>query len=258
MSATLTKSGSETSGAARADRIRLLAQPVAALLLVGAVLGVAFARDVNEVTARSINVPTILRLTAEHVRISVVVALIVLVVAVPLGVLLSRSWARPLRPIVLGLANVGQSAPSIGVLVLFFLVTQRTGFWIAVLPIALYTLLPVLRNTMVGLAQVDPGLVDSGRGIGMSATRVLLRIELPLAVPYILAGLRTALVLAVGTATLALFVGAGGLGRLIDTGYKLSNWTILSVGAVLAMGLALLVDWLGALAEQYLSPRGLR
>ncbi len=258
MSATLTKPSTVSPGAARADRVRLLVQPLAAVLLVGSVLAVAFAKDVDEVTARSINVPTILRLTYEHVRISAAVAAIVLVVAVPLGVLLSRSWARPLRPVVLGLANVGQAAPSIGLLVLFFLLTERTGFWIAVLPIAFYTLLPVLRNTMVGLGQVDSALVDAGRGIGMSGTRVLLRIELPLAVPYILAGLRTALVLAVGTATLALFVGAGGLGRLIDTGYKLSNWTILSVGAVLAMGLALLVDWLGALAEQYLAPRGLR
>lgn len=246
------------SGAGAAERLRRFFQPLAALALVGVVVGVAFARDVDEVTARSINVPTLLQLTWEHIRISAVVALIVLAFAVPLGVLLSRSWARPLRPVVIGLANVGQAAPAIGLLVLFFLVTQSTGFWIAVLPIAVYTLLPVLRNTMVGLAQVDPALIDAGRGIGMSSTKVLLRIELPLSVPYILAGLRTALVLAVGTATLALFVGAGGLGRLIDTGYKLSNWTVLSVGAVLAMALALLVDWLGALAEQYLAPRGLR
>jgi osmoprotectant transport system permease protein len=92
----------------------------------------------------------------------------------------------------------------------------------------------------------------------MSGASVLMRIEMPLAVPFILAGLRTALVLAVGTATLALFVGAGGLGELIDTGYKLNDYTVMIVGSVLAMALALLVDWLGALAETYLSPRGLR
>lgn len=246
-------------GARRADRLRLLAQPVAALVLVGVVLGVAFSREIDEVTARSLNTTTILQLTWQHLLLSVAVAAIVVCVAVPLGIVLTRPWARRLTPLVIGLANIGQAAPSIGLLVLFFLITGgTTGFWIAVLPIAVYALLPVLRNTMVGLQQVDPSLVDAGRGIGMSSFKVLVRIELPLSVPFILAGLRTALVLAVGTATLAMFVGAGGLGELIDTGYKLNNWTVLSVGAVLAMALALLVDWLGALAEEYLSPKGLR
>ncbi|MGP4018569.1 ABC transporter permease [Saccharopolyspora sp. 5N708] len=247
------------SGSRRAERLRLLAQPIAVVVLVAAVLGWAFSRDNSAVTARSINATSILSLTWTHFLISLAVALIVIVVAVPLGVLLSRGWARPAVPVVIGIANIGQAAPSVGLLVLFFLFTGgSTGFWIAVLPIAFYALLPVLRNTIVGLQQVDPALTDAGRGIGMSATGVLTRIELPLAVPYILAGLRTALVLAVGTATLALFVGAGGLGEMIDTGYKLNDWTVMIVGAVLAMALALLVDWLGALAETYLSPRGLR
>ena len=247
------------SGSRRAERMRLLAQPVAVVVLVVVVLGWAFSQDLSEVTRRSLNIPNIVALSWQHFLISLAVACIVVLVAVPLGVLLSRPWARRAAPIVIGLANIGQAAPSVGLLVLFFLVTNgSTGFWIAVLPIAVYALLPVLRNTIVGLQQVDPSLVDAGRGIGMSGAKVLLRIELPLSIPFILAGLRTALVLAVGTATLALFVGAGGLGELIDTGYKLNNWTVLSVGAVLAMALALLVDWLGALAETYLSPRGLR
>jgi osmoprotectant transport system permease protein len=247
------------SGSRSAERLRLLAQPIAVVALVAAVLGWAFAQDNNVVTARSVNWYTILSLTWAHFLISFAVALIVIVVAVPLGVLLSRGWARKAVPLVIGIANIGQAAPSVGLLVLFFLFTGgETGFWIAVLPIAFYALLPVLRNTIVGLQQVDPSLIDAGRGIGMSAGKVLMRIELPLSVPYILAGLRTALVLAVGTATLALFVGAGGLGEMINTGYKLNDWTVMVVGAVLAMSLALLVDWLGALAETYLSPRGLR
>ncbi|QIZ35323.1 ABC transporter permease [Saccharopolyspora sp. ASAGF58] len=247
------------SGSRRAERLRLMAQPVAVVALVAGVLGWAFTHDNDEVTARSINSTTILSLTWTHFLLSLAVAVIVILVAVPLGVVLSRGWARPAVPLVIGLANIGQAAPSVGLLVLFFLITGgSTGFWIAVLPIACYALLPVLRNTIVGLQQVDPSLIDAGRGIGMSATGVLARIELPLAVPYILAGLRTSLVLAVGTATLALFVGAGGLGEMINTGYKLNDWTVMVVGAVLAMSLALLVDWLGALAETYLSPKGLR
>jgi osmoprotectant transport system permease protein len=105
---------------------------------------------------------------------------------------------------------------------------------------------------------VDPALTDAGRGIGMSSAGVLFRVELPLAVPLILAGLRTSLVLAVGTATLAFFVNGGGLGELIDTGYKLNRVPVLVTGAVLAVGLALLIDWLAALLERSLGPRGLR
>lgn len=255
----MTSAYSSDSGSRGAERLRLFAQPIVAAVLVAVVLGVAYAHRDNVITSRNITASTLLTLTWQHFLISLAVALIVVLLAVPLGVLLSRSWARRLSPIVIGIANIGQAAPSVGLLVLFFLLTNgTTGFWIATLPIAVYALLPVLRNTLVGLQQVDPALIDAGRGIGMSGAKVLLRIELPLSVPFILAGLRTALVLAVGTASLAWFVGAGGVGELIDTGYKLSNWTVLSVGAVLAMALALLVDWLGGVAEQYLSPKGLR
>lgn len=241
-----------------AEKLRLLVQPTAVVVLVGAVLGWAFTRDLDAAEQRNVNVPTILRLTWEHVEISAVVAAIVLVVAVPLGMLLTRGWARAFVPVALGIANLGQAAPALGMLVLFFVLTEGTGFWVAVLPLSVYALLPVLRNTMVGIQQVDPALIDAGRGIGMSSLSVLLRIELPLAVPHILAGLRTALVLAVGTATLAVFVGAGGLGALIDTGFKLYRYPIMVVGAVLAMALALLIDWLAALAERFLGPKGLR
>ena len=247
------------SGSGGAERLRLFAQPVVAAPLVVGVLAFAYTQRDNVIIARNVTASTLLTLTWQHFLISLAVAVIVVAIAVPLGVLLSRSWARRVSPLVIGLANIGQAAPSVGLLVLFFLLTNgTTGFWIATLPIAVYALLPVLRNTIVGLQQVDRSLIDAGRGIGMSGAKVLLSVELPLSVPFILAGLRTALVLAVGTASLAWFVGAGGLGELIDTGYKLSNWTVLSVGAVLAMALALLVDWLGGLTERYLSPRGLR
>ncbi|SDC47623.1 ABC transporter permease [Actinokineospora iranica] len=244
--------------ASRADRLRLVGQPVAVLLLVGGVLLWAATRDLDSIEKVNLAPPKIVRDTWDHLVISVVVTALVVVVAVPLGIAVTRRWARWAAPIVLGVATVGQAAPSVGVLVLFFLWTEWEGLWAAVLPIALYSLLPVLRNTVVGIRGVDPALVEAGRGIGMSAGAVLRRIELPLAVPLILAGLRTSLVLAVGTATLAAFVNGGGLGLLIDTGYKLNRSTVLITGAVLAVGLALLVDWLGALAERSLGPKGLR
>jgi osmoprotectant transport system permease protein len=181
---------------------------------------------------------------------------LVVAIAIPLGVALTRPTFKGLSPVFLVIANIGQAAPALGVIVLFFLWSGVEGLWAVAIPLVFYTLLPVLRNTMVGIQQVPAALIDAGRGMGMSATSVLMRVELPLAVPLILAGLRTALVLAVGTATLAFFVNGGGLGELIDTGYKLQLNSVMYVGAALAIGLALLVDWVGGMAERWLAPKG--
>ena len=248
----------ENSAAKRADRIRLLAQPVLVLILVAGVLTWAFSRDLTATQKGSISLSNIATLTWQHVLITIAVVVIVVVIAVPLGTLLTRPGYTRLAPLFVGIANVGAAAPAIGLLVLFYLATRTTGFWIGVLPIAFYSLLPVLRNTILGYQEVDRTLIDAGRGQGMSPMTVLRRVEFPMAVPYILAGLRTSLVLAVGTATLCFLVSAGGLGILIDTGYKLRDNVTLVVGAVLAVSLALLIDWVGALAEQFLGPKGLR
>ncbi|WP_433525029.1 ABC transporter permease [Nocardia pseudovaccinii] len=242
----------------RAERIRLLVQPALVLVLTAGVLVWAFRRDLTVTQQASISVSNIATVTWQHVLITATVVVIVVAVAVPLGTLLTRPGYRRPAPLFVGIANIGAAAPAIGLIVLFYLATRTTGFWIGVAPIAFYSLLPVLRNTILGYQQVDPAVIDAGRGQGMSALTVLRRIEFPLAIPYILAGLRTSLVLAVGTATLSFLVSAGGLGILIDTGYKLRDNVTLVVGAVLAVALALLVDWLGALAEQYLGPRGLK
>ncbi|MFI2474388.1 ABC transporter permease [Nocardia xishanensis] len=243
--------------ARRAERLRLLVQPALVMALTVGVLVWAFRRDLTATQRASINASNIATVTRQHVLLTATVVLIVVAVAVPLGTLLTRPGYRRLAPVFVGIANVGAAAPAIGLIVLCYLATRTTGFWIGVAPIAFYTLLPVLRNTILGYQQVDRTLVDAGRGQGMSAATVLRRIEFPLAVPYILAGLRTSLVLAVGTVTLSFLVSAGGLGILIDTGYKLRDNVTLVVGAVLAVALALLVDWLGALAERFLGPRGL-
>jgi osmoprotectant transport system permease protein len=246
------------SGSRRAELVRLFVQPSAALLLVGAVLVWAFSQDLDAIEVVTLNAETLLKSTGEHVLITAAVTVLVVVVAIPLGIVLTRRWARWIAPVFLGVATIGQAAPAIGVIVLYFLWTEQEGLWAAAVPLAFVSLLPVLRNTIVGIQQIDPALVDAGRGIGMSSFTVLRRVELPLATPLILAGLRTSLVLAVGTATLALFVNGGGLGFVIDSGYKVARPTVLLTGAALAVGLALLIDWLGALAERYLGPKGLR
>ncbi|GHF09796.1 ABC transporter permease [Amycolatopsis deserti] len=257
MTTTVDKGFTTESGSRRAERARLLVQPAVVVVVVGAVVAWALLRDNDAIEAQNLNASRLLEATWQHLLITVAVAIIVVGVAVPLGAVLTRSWARPVAPVFLTIANIGQAAPALGVIVLFFLWTSWEGFWCAVLPIAFYSLLPVLRNTIVGINSVDPALIDAGRGIGMSGRAVLFRIELPLAVPLILAGLRTSLVLAVGTATLAFFVNGGGLGELIDTGYKLNRVPVLVTGAILAVGLALLIDWLGAVMERVFGPRGL-
>ena len=187
---------------------------------------------------------------------------IVLVTAIPLGILLTRSFARAIAAPVLAVANVGQAVPSIGVLAIFA-VLFSIGINGVIFALVLYSLLSVLRNTMVGLEQVDPSLLEAARGMGMSKLRVLRRVELPLAVPVMLAGIRTALIINVGTATLAVFTlggsdnGANGLGELINSGIRLGSNPVLLAGAVLTAVLALLFDWVAGLVERFLRPRGL-
>jgi osmoprotectant transport system permease protein len=140
------------------------------------------------------------------------------------------------------------------VLALMFTVTGL-GFRTAVLALWAYSLLPVLRNTIAGLAAVDPAVVEAARGMGLSPTQVLLRVELPLCRPVIVAGIRTAAVVNVGTAALASFVGAGGLGDVIQVGISNQRDRILVVGATLTALLALAADWLVAAADATLRRR---
>ncbi|ATY15850.1 ABC transporter permease [Amycolatopsis sp. AA4] len=259
MTAAVDTGFSTESGSRRAERVRLFAQPAVVVLIVAATLAWVFASGLTATEKETLNATSLLTALRDHVAMTVVVTAIVVLVAVPLGIIVTRPWAKWLAPVFLAIANIGQAAPALGVLVLWFIFTGAVGgLWVAALPLAFYSLLPVLRNTMVGIQQVDPSLIDAGRGIGMSAQKVLWRVEFPLAVPLILAGLRTSLVLAVGTATFGMFVNAGGFGLLIDTGYKLNLTKVLITGSVLAVALALLVDWLGAVAEQYFGPKGLR
>ena len=194
--------------------------------------------------------------TVEHLQLTLLAAVIVLVIAIPLGIALTRRPLRFLTGPVLAIANVGQAAPAVGVVVLLAL-WVGFGFWAATLSLVLYAVLPVLRNTMIGLDQVDARLVEAGRGMGMTATAVLFKVELPLAVPVMLSGVRTALVLLVGTAALATFINGGGLGILITTGVNLSLTTVLVTGALLVALLALLIDWVGRVVEHVARPKGL-
>jgi len=235
---------------------RYLAMP-AFLALVGGGLYLAVSRrQLDDIEQRVLTADSLSDAVIRHLELVGVSTLAVIALAVPLGILLTRPFARGLTVPVIGVANIGQAVPSIGVIVLLGL-TLGIGFRYAVYALVLYAFLPVLRNTMVGLQRVDRAVIEAGRGMGMTRRAVLGRIELPLAVPVILAGIRTALVINVGTATLAVFTGAGGLGAPILSGITLSRTVVLLTGSVLVALLALALDYLAGLAEDLLRPRGL-
>ena len=192
----------------------------------------------------------------QQIELTVISTFFVLIIAIPLGILLTRKAFRKATPAAMAVANMGQATPAIGLLALL-VIWLGIGQKAALIGIIAYAILPVLSNTIAGLKANDPTLLEAAEGIGMSPMGVLTRVELPLAVPLILAGVRTALVLNVGTATLATFGGGGGLGVLITTGITNQRMPVLVLGSILTVALALLVDWLASLAEVLLSPRGL-
>ncbi|MHA7283500.1 ABC transporter permease [Arthrobacter sp. TMS2-4] len=229
----------------------------AGILLAGGVLAAwLVTAQLTATEQTTLNPSSLLAYTREHLALTLLSAAIVLLLAIPLGILLTRKPFRRLAGPVLAVVNVGQSAPAIGLVVLLA-AWLGFGFRAAVTALVVYALLPVLRNTMVGIGQVDDRLVEAGRGMGMSAAAVLFRVELPLAVPIMLAGIRTALVLLVGTAALSTFINGGGLGVLITTGVNLSLTRVLVAGAVSVALLALLVDWVGRVVELLARPKGL-
>ncbi len=192
----------------------------------------------------------------EMIVIALWSTLFVISIAVPLGVLLTRENGRRFAPAVLAVANAGQAVPAYGLLILFLSLTGQ-GLKTVVISLVFYALLPVLRNTMVGLGQVDRATIEAGRGMGMTSLQALTRIELPLAVPIILAGIRTALVINIGVATLAFLVGGGGLGITLSTGLKLQQDPVVFIASAMVALLALTVDWIAAMIERLLRPKGI-
>ncbi|MEX1279389.1 MAG: ABC transporter permease [Acidimicrobiia bacterium] len=192
----------------------------------------------------------------EHLNITFWSTLVVLVVAIPLGILLTRPrfsrWEEP----VLSVANAGQAFPAYGLIIIFFIWLGR-GATTAIWALAFYALLPVLRNTIVGIQQVNPAIIEAGRGMGMSKMTALRKIELPLAVPVMMAGVRTALIINVGMATLVFLIGAGGLGVTIKSGLDLNRPIAVFAGAAIVGVVALTIDWAAAMVYRYVRPKGL-
>lgn len=182
---------------------------------------------------------------AAHLGLSFAALGLGVAVAVPLGILVTR--VRRLEAPVVGIASVLQTIPSLALLavmvpVLASLGLQGIGTLPALIGLFVYSLLPILRNTVTGLAGLDPAVLEAARGVGMTSRQSLRRVELPLAMPVILAGIRTAATLTVGTATLATPVGATSLGSYIFGGLQTRNYAAVLVGCVASAGLALVID----------------
>ncbi|PPS67027.1 MULTISPECIES: ABC transporter permease [Streptomyces] len=213
--------------------------------------------DLDALTRNALSGGQVTKALWQHIQLTAISTFFVLIIAIPLGIVLTRGAASRATPVVMAFANTGQATPAIGLLALL-VIWLGIGRRAALIGMIAYAILPVLSNTITGLKANDPTLLEAARGIGMSPMGVLRRVELPLAVPLILAGVRTALVLNVGTATLAVFGGGGGLGVLITTGITNQRMPVLVLGSVLTVVLALLVDWLASIVELLLRPRGLQ
>lgn len=191
----------------------------------------------------------------QHIVMVVIALFCSALIAMPLGIMLARH-KRAAGPVI-GVVSVVQTIPSLALLG-FLIPLFGIGVMPALIALTLYALLPILRNTYTGLTGVDPALIEAGHGMGMTKRQILLMVELPVARHVIMAGVRTAAVWTIGTATLATFIGAGGLGDIIMRGIDMIDTPMILLGAIPAALLALVFDGLLLLLDRILTPRGLR
>ena len=208
--------------------------------------------------------------TREHMVLTLISMLIACAIAIPLGIMLARCRSKLLVNTAMGLVNIIQPIPSLALValtvVLFHLINEFLGIRVlatlgtapALVALIAYALLPILRNTYTGIRQVDPAVVEVAIGMGMTCRQILFQVQLPLALPFIMAGVRISTVWTTGVATLVSLVGAGGLGDLIFRGLSNYRVNLILAGAVPAAALALIFDWLIGRLEKWLTPAGLQ
>lgn len=239
-----------------AERLDLIVTPVFAVIL-GVIGAAVWLYSDMDSTTMSILAPE--KLQAQLVQTMILgfaSSILVVIVAIPIGIAVTRRGLPRLKGFLVDTLGLAQALPAYGLIVIFFS-WFGAGITTVILALATFSLLPVLRNTIVGLEQVDRAIIEAGRGMGYTRRQVLFEIELPLAVPVIVAGVRTAIVINIGMAALAFLVGGGGLGETINSGLKLDRSPAILMGAVIVATLALVFDFLGALAQRYLKPKGI-
>ncbi|ASE36893.1 MULTISPECIES: ABC transporter permease [Staphylococcus] len=191
----------------------------------------------------------------EHLEISVIALLIAIIVAVPIGIMLSRM--KRTSNVVLTIAGVLQTIPTLAVLAIMIPIFG-VGKMAAIIALFIYVLLPILNNTVLGVQQIDSNLKDAAKSMGMTRLQMMKDVELPLALPLILSGVRLSAVYVISWATLASYVGAGGLGDFVFNGLNLYNANMIIAAAIAVTILALIVDFVLSRIEKWAVPKGLK
>lgn len=208
----------------------------------------------------TINYMTIISLTVQHLYLVSVSVGAAILMGVPLGIYITKS--KKLADVVMYVASVIITIPSValfGLMIpLLSLFDRGIGFWPAAIAIFLYSQLPIIRNTYTAINNIDPAMREAARGMGMSDWQRLSRVEIPLAIPIIMAGVRMAIVMNIAVATIAVYIGAGGLGTIINEGITGTDSTKLIVGALAVSILAILADYLFLFLQNLLTPNGLK
>lgn len=195
------------------------------------------------------------QLFAQHMQMTSIAVLISICIGIPLGILITKN--KRASSVIIGIANLMQSIPSIGLLA-FLVPVVGIGQRPAIIMVIIYALLPIIKNTYTGITGIDPRTLESASGIGLSRLQTLYKIQIPIAMPYIMAGIRISAVTAVGTVTIAAFAGAGGLGWFINLGLNANDANLVLLGAIPACILALVVDFILGKIETVLTPEGLK
>ncbi len=243
----------------RRSRALFVTPVIVAVIVVGVVLWINaqdFTAPGRAPEGRALAYDSLLSEFGQHVFLVAVSTVVVMLLSIPLGILLSRRSAGRAGNVVLAIGGFLQALPPFGVIILMAFSSLGFGSTSAIFALVIASFLPVLTNTVVGLRAVEPSFIEAARGMGMSAGMTLRQVELPLAVPVMVAGIRVALVLNVGTATLATYIGAGGLGTPILSMLKLGRNDAAFAVAALVTALALFVDWLAAVAERLVRGAG--
>ena len=201
--------------------------------------------------------------TLEHLWIVFIACGIAVILGVPLGVYITGKGKEHIADTVLYLAEIMMTVPSLALFGLLMFILSYTplpviGFIPAIVALIVYAQLPILRNTYTAIREVNPAMIEAGKGMGMNERQLLFKVKLPLAVPVIMAGLRNAIVLTIAIATIAALIGSGGLGVPIIRGLRNARMDLIIVGGVSVAILGLLVDGLMSRLERWVTPKGLR
>jgi len=201
------------------------------------------------------NKTQIISLLIEHIELTAISVGLAILIGVPLGILIS--YVKKLNKPILGMTNIIQAIPTMALLGLF-IPLLGIGTLPAVTTVVLYSLLPIIKNTYTGISNINPQTIEAAKGIGLTKFQILTKIQIPLALPIIMAGVRISAVTAVGLMTIAAFIGAGGLGYLVFSGIRTVNNNQILAGAIPACLLALVVDFLAGTVEKLVTPISLQ